>query len=76
MSDSSTADRWDTAEGWERDEILHHSFMKGGPLNGAHYDDFDKSWDEAKVYFSYDGQRGRIIFNNTPFTFILQDLPQ
>jgi len=69
-------DYWHIAEEWEKDEILHHSMMRGGPLEGVTPNDFYEAWNNAKVFISNDNVFGKVIFDNTPYKFILQELPQ
>lgn len=70
------SDYWFLADKWEKDEVLHHSMMKGGPLEGVRPNNFSRAWDEAKVFISNDGVFGKVIFDNTPYKFTLQELPQ
>lgn len=51
--------------------------MKGGPLDcDPRPLDYLKAYDTATVFLNPDRSRGRIIFDDIPYTFFIKDLPQ
>ena len=75
--ESPLASDWIEIYDDDADEMLHHATMKSGPLDcDPRPLDYLKAYDTARVFTNKDRSRGRIIFDDIPYTFSLKDLPQ